>query len=339
MNGQVLICIDSFGVISMSVKRGIYSLAATCGLLILIFDSKTALQGSLEGLALCLRIVIPSLFPFILLSTVVTQGFSGMVLPVLRPIARLFSLPEGAESILIPAFLGGYPVGAQCIGTTYAAGQLPRNTAQRMLTFCSNAGPSFLFGMVGSLFPEKWMVWGLWGIQIFTAWMVSCLFPCGGKVGMETKAHTTSSMASAVHVMGLICGWVIIFRIGSLFLDRWLLWVFPPEVKVAVTGLLELSNGCYALSGIENIRLRFVMASGFLSFGGVCVLMQTASVLRGLSIGSYIRGKGIQTLLSTALSFLVVYGFWYWAALVGVLFLLIPGKIRKSSSNPLSVGV
>jgi hypothetical protein len=39
-----------------------------------------------------------------------------------------------------------------------------------------------------------------------------------------------------------------------------------------------------------------------LAFGGVCVLLQTASVTEGLSLGCYIKGKLIQTLFSLWLS-------------------------------------
>ena len=68
--------------------------------------------------------------------------------------------------------------------------------------------------------------------------------------------------------MGNVCGWVILFRILIAFLERWFLWLLPASVRVAVTGLLELSNGCCALAEIKDFKMRFLLCSGMLSFGG-----------------------------------------------------------------------
>ena len=44
-------------------------ISAAVGLLVLIFDSSLAIQGAREGVELCLRTVIPSLFPFFVKET------------------------------------------------------------------------------------------------------------------------------------------------------------------------------------------------------------------------------------------------------------------------------
>jgi len=325
----------------MKRRRVLEGTAAAAGMLVLILDSRTALNGAAQGLDLCIRTVIPSLFPFILLSNLLTGAFSGIPLRILGPLGRLFSMPKGTEALLIPAFLGGYPVGAQCIGSAYAAGRLKKQDAQRMLAFCSNAGPSFLFGMVGAMFPKKTLVWVLWSIQIASALMVSAFFPCSDSRASlpEAQKSAISPMASALRVMGSICGWVVIFRVLIAFLQRWFLWLLSKEAQVVVMGILELSNGCCALGIIENDQLRFVLASGLLSFGGICVLLQTASVTKGLSLKDYLIGKSLQGLFSTVLAVTVINDLWPAAAAAAVLFLVIPRKMRKNSSNPLSVGV
>ena len=317
-------------------------IGASLGMLILILDGKTALEGARQGVELCLRTVIPSLFPFFLLSILLTGSFMGLRLSLLRPAGRLFSLPQGAESILISAFLGGYPVGAQCLAEASRAGQLERRDTERLLAFCNNAGPAFLFGMVASMFPRQWMAWALWGIHIVSAWMVSALLPGGGNTArLDGKASPSlsSAMVSAVTVMSQVCGWVVLFRVVIAFLHRWALWLLPTAAQVAVTGLLELSNGCCDLAAIEDVSLRFVVCSGILAFGGLCVTMQTISVTRGLSLKHYFLGKGLQTLFSLFLSAAVVWKLWAALPAIALFFALIPHKIRKNSSNPLPIGV
>ena len=52
--------------------------------------------------------------------------------------------------------------------------------------------------------------------------------------------------------------------------------------------------------------MRFVAASAFLSFGGLCVHMQTLSAAKGLRLRHYFIGKLIQTILSVVLSVIIM---------------------------------
>lgn len=324
-------------------KRQLWTgIGASVGMLVLILDGRTALEGAQNGVALCLRTVIPSLFPFFLLSILVTGTFMGGKLPFFRFLGRLFHLPEGAESILIPAFLGGYPVGAQCIAETSRSGQLDKASGERMLAFCNNAGPAFLFGMVSSLFPQKWMVWALWGIQIVSALLTANLFPCGSSkasIRPGKPASVSSTMASAAKVMASVCGWVVLFRVVIAFLSRWVLWLLPTAAQVAVTGLLELSNGCYELNAVSDIPTCFVLCAGMLAFGGICVTMQTASVTSGLSLKYYFPGKLTQTVFSVIFASAIAWGNLLPLLLAPVPFLFRLRKKENSSSIPGLLGV
>lgn len=266
---------------------------------LLIMDGKTALAGAQEGVALCLQTVIPSLFPFLVLSALLMRDQSP-AFPGLGALGRLCGVPEGAEVLLIPAFLGGYPLGAQCVCAACQAGQLSRNDGQRMLAFCNNAGPAFLFGIGPVLFPSAWMIWALWGIHLSSAVLVSLVLPrCNGSAAAPSpKSAASDPLETALHVMGLICGWVVLFRVVIAFLKRWVFWGLPIRVQVLFIGLLELTNGCCELPLVESLPLRFTLCAGFLALGGLCVTMQTLAVTNGLSRKSYCMGKLLQLVFS-----------------------------------------
>lgn len=329
--------------------------SASLGMLLMILDSKTAVAAAREGLELCIRTVIPSLFPFFVISSWMLPLLLGSRNPLLRPIGRITRIPEGAESLLLVGFLGGYPTGAACVAEAFRSGRLPRQAAERMMVFCSNAGPSFLFGIVGGLFPSSWITWILWGIQIVSALVCGILLP-GGPGGhciaaKETHSSLPAALTQAIRSMVLVCGWVILFRVMLGFGDRWLFWLLPPEWSVLVSGVLELTNGCCSLPGICGVGSRFVMASLLLSFGGLCVAMQTASVTDGLSFRLYLPGKLLQCALSLILSLGVqwilpegiklspVIFLTLTATVIGLYFLLSPAKKEKSSSIPGALGV
>lgn len=319
-------------------------ICAAMGMLILILDSKTALSGAREGLDLCIRTVIPSLFPFFVLSILLTGSLTGQALPFLRPLRKFTGIPHGAESILLAGLLGGYPVGAQSIGRAHSEGLLSDGDARRMLAFCNNAGPAFLFGMASSLFPEPWMPWALWGIHMASALLASRLIP--GRSGNNLPLHSAeaptlpAALTGAVRIMGQVCGWVVLFRVVLAFLQRWFAWLLPVTLQVILAGLLELSNGCCALASIGDIPLRFILCAAMLAFGGLCVGFQTVTAVEGVDLGLYFPGKILQTIFSILLSASVMYPrIGLLPAVMGVILCAIHAKRRNNSSIPAAVGV
>lgn len=322
-------------------------IAAALGVALLILDSKTALIGAQEGVTMCIQTVIPSLFPFFMFSILLTTSLMGRPVKLLRPICKLCHIPDGAESILIAGFLGGYPVGAQCVSQGFESGQLSHNDARRLLGFCSNCGPAFLFGMAASMFSAWWIPWALWLIHILSALLVGILLP-----GMPARCAPSrprrispvEALDRSVRIMAGVCGWVIMFRILITFACRWFLWAVPVEYRVVFSGIMELSNGCIVLGEIENISLRFILCSGFLAFGGLCVTMQTLSVTSPrLDKSLYFPGKVLQCCISLTLACIVrgaaQPAILCGAVLAGTVTTVFLRKIQKSGRNSLPVGV
>lgn len=320
----------------MKRKSFLVGVAASLGMLVLILDGKTAVMGARDGIELCIRTVIPSLFPFFLLSNLLTTAFAGQRLSLLRPLAALCGVPQGGESLLITGFLGGYPVGAQAVAGVYRAGQISKAEAERLLAFCNNAGPAFLFGMAAALFSQRRTAFLLWFIHIVSAVFTAVLIPAGERHILSLPdgkpENFTDSMHNGVRVIAYVCGWVILFRILIGFLDRWILWILPVSVQVGITGLLELTNGCCSLAAVSGEALRFVMCSGMLAAGGLCVTMQTLSVTEGLSLRLYFLGKGMQVLFSMLLSAACVVGKLVPIGAAMVFFVVILKKSKKSHS-------
>ena len=278
---------------------------AFTGMLVLIFDGKAAAEGIRHGIEICLQTLIPSLFPFFLLSGIITASLVGQPIPCLSIIGKFCHIPRGSESLLAVGILGGYPVGAGMVWNAHRDGLLTADEANRMVIFCNNAGPSFLFGILSHFFPSVTYVWCLWGIQVFAALLTG--FLTGGTERTITMTGTvpfrlSDVMSRSIRNMSTVCGWVILFRMILEFLDRWLFQMVTPETQVILTGFLELSNGCLRLQAIPDTGTRFLLATVMLSSGGLCILMQTLSVFPRLRMKQYILGKTIHLILSTLLS-------------------------------------
>ncbi len=283
-------------------SRWLTAVLAALGMAALILDTKTALEAGTQGVKLCIWTLIPSLFPFFLISTLLTSALVGFRLPFLAPLGRLLRIPKGAESLVIVGLLGGYPSGAQTIAQACGSGYLQQKDARRMLAFCSNAGSSFLFGIGARLFPEIWICWLLWAIHILSAWIVAVMTPGGSRdtasVQAQAPVSPTKALKSSIEVMALVCGWVILFRVLLSFSRRWFLWLLPEPAQLLICGLTEMANGCTALMSVDKLGLRMTLCSVFLGFGGLCVALQTRSVTAGCDARLYLPGKITQAALS-----------------------------------------
>jgi len=336
-------------------RRIIKILLTTLCMMLLILDTRTAVAGAADGISLCLRVLMPSLLPFFLVSILLTDLLAGMTFSILRPIVRLLRIPNGSESLLLIGMLGGYPVGAQVLCQAAQAGTLTNRDSKRMMGFCNNAGPAFLFGVISQQFSNMIYPWFIWMIIILSTMYTAVILPGGSNESFSSckKQNLTlkQGMENCLRIMAEVCGWVILFRIILAFLERWFLWLLPNTACVAVKISLELANGCSALTQIQNVGMRFLIAVAGLTFGGLSVLMQTVSVSGNCGIGKYLQGKVLQTSTSILMSIPVVIlinngysptiiaaSIIPWIALLSAVSYF-RKKHQKYYSNPIPIGV
>ncbi len=287
-------------------KKSVLGTISVFFIIILILDAKTAMQGAIDGVELCIKTVIPSLFPFFFFSGLIGSFIIGYSGKLLKPIGRICGMPSGTEAIFLLGITGGYPVGAQAIRTAYDAGQIQKEDAQRLLGFCNNAGPAFIFGMAGALFESAAVPWAVWAILILSSLITGMILPGkSGEICKLSSKNSKNSLDKAIKAMATVCAWVVLFRVLLAFLNRWILWLFPQDLSVILAGFLELANGCIELHRSADPAFRFVALSAMLSFGGLCVGLQTVSITGDLSCKTYFKGKLIQMIISLILSLLV----------------------------------
>ena len=121
----------AYAFLVMCMKR--LGQAAACCILIFVLvwflaDSQDVRAAASAALQLCGRSVIPSLFPFLAVSSLlISLGFGTWLAPSLSGLmTSLFGLPGQAGSALVLGLVGGYPIGAQMADDLFRAGQLTR---------------------------------------------------------------------------------------------------------------------------------------------------------------------------------------------------------------------
>lgn len=307
--------------------RNVSALAVFVALFILIIDTKTAILGAKAGITQCITVIIPSLFPFFIVCSVFCQCMQHQDLGYLSPLCRICKIPKGAEPLLLISFLGGYPIGAREITAAYEEGKLNRSDAERMLGFCNNAGPSFIFGILALQFSNRSVGILLLLIQILSAILTAVILPGrpSESISITTKTRDfIDAFNGSIRAIIAVCGWIVLFRVVISFLQQWILWALPDSASITISGILELATGCTQLHRIENDGVRMILGSALLSLGGICVYLQTRSVTNSLSLDMYFPGKLIQCCIAIILSGIIQFCIFIPARRISIIYLIIP---------------
>ena len=289
----------------------------------LLCSPDASAQACRDALSLCAQTVIPSLFPFFVLSSLLVSGgggdaFSALLGGLMRP---LFGLSGAGASALTLGLLGGYPVGARTVAELHRADTLEKSEAERLLGFCNNAGPGFILGICGGAVLHSSRA----GLYLYLVHAASALLTgillCRDlprfsamrrkPVQSTTAAPFASLFSAAVRgaLAGIlnVCAFVVLF----LVLLRLLAEALPAVVSAfplypLLLGFVEMTNGVTALTGTRG---GFVCCAVLLAWGGLSVHAQTLSVLDGTSLSTrlYWRGKIMQAALSAPLAWVVSF--------------------------------
>ena len=270
-------------------------------------------QAVQEGLALCGRSVIPSLFPFFVAAALlVSLGFAQWLGNLLEGFMRpLFGIGGNGAAALVLGLVGGYPVGARTAAELYRQGLCTRTEAERLLGFCNNCSPAFVVGILGQgIFGDSRAGAWLYLIHVLSALLTGLLLRQSGKRPEKAppRAHLpvsqpetfsgalVSAVQSGLQALRGVCAFVVLFMVVLLPLRS--LPGLPGDLLV---GAVELFNGAQRLT---PDRTGFILAAGLLGWGGLSVHCQTLSVLagNGLSARAYWLGKAVQGGISAVLA-------------------------------------
>ena len=320
------------------LRDGLVGCALLCCALAMVCWPQEISAAVKEGMGLCYNVIIPSLFPFfILTSLVISLGLAGYLGRLMEPIMRpLFRLPGACAAPLALGFVGGYPVGARAALTLYENGQCTKTEAERLLAFCNNSGPAFILGVVGAgVFGDSRVGLLLCLVHALASVCVGLVFrlyrPERGRsreasslpiqAQRFSSAFTGAVKASVTSTLN-ICAFVMCFTvlIRMLFLSGILpflaallgrllspLGFTEAWARRLLTGLLELSSGVWSLTGEGTLQGKAAMAAFLLGWAGISVHCQVLSFLgeSGLSTRTYIGGKLLHGVFSAALTALL----------------------------------
>lgn len=268
----------------------------------LITQSAAVSQGIQSGLKICAGVLIPALFPFMALSSFLSMTNAASILSIpLAPVTtRLFKLPKELGAVVLLSLIGGYPVGAKSISLLLAQGKITKATAERMLCFCVNSGPSFLITAVGvGMLSSKTAGVILFFSQTAATILIGMFVSMRAKIlpvktdsaPMKADAAFVAAISTASSSIIAMCSFAVLFSgilsfvSASGLMERMseLLGIEPVLTKAVVSGILEVTSGCANAAQLGG-ETAFILISAAASFGGLSVLFQIMSCFREQAI-------------------------------------------------------
>lgn len=260
--------------------------------------SKECKDGGLNGVLICLGVLVPSLFPFMVLASFIGQsGISLWLAPLLNPISRLLTGMRGITFVpVLLSVIGGYPVGAHCTAEFFKQGHINHNEAEKLSYMCCCAGPGFIVNFVGiSIYNSKETGLILLSSQIISIAVLCILSRIVPTRNTEDKSEKNisykenpvsealvSSVSSAVKSCAGMCGFVIMFSVICAILTEGL--HISGNTGKSIISFLEITSGVSFTNGSLSLEI----LSAFIGFGGICVHLQ---IFRELKYVNYSKAR------------------------------------------------
>ena len=171
--------------------------------LILLFPSYY-MDSARKGLSVFATSVLPALFPFVFLTSILTK--TGIVEDVARlfkkPFEKLFGVCPLGAYVSFSSMVCGYPIGAMTLANLYEVGAITQKDVKALLPISSTVGPIFVLGTVGGLLGNEIM-----GVVVLVSHYVATLIngllwkqlhkmesarTCERKGALTCSAHSSS---------------------------------------------------------------------------------------------------------------------------------------------------
>lgn len=249
-----------------------------CIIFMLLRYPEASAKGASSGLELCLGTLVPTLYPFLVVSTLTTEiNIPDRLLKLSDKVTMfLFKVDGICLGTVVLSMIGGMPVGCKMASELYLNGSISRSMARRLMLFCFCCGPAFTISSVGIFMLSSKEA----GIVIYLSLILSALV-----VGILSRffeeedniySHKTPTcdnntfsqcMVKAVStgtasILG-ICSWVILFSCINELIK-----IIPlsDSAKLFISCILEVTNGTKSSAG----HLQLPLIAGIISFGGLC---------------------------------------------------------------------
>lgn len=283
------------------------------------------MHATSKGLHIWLINVVPALFPFFILTRIIT-ALNQTSIPVLDKFTSRCFRTSNAGIIYFLSLLSGYPVGAKLISSYYQNGVIDKTSAKKMFCFCSTSGPMFVIGAVGiGVFGSAKVGYIILIGHILGSFINGLIYRgkdikrniCTAQI---SKTSINEIMFDSINAILLVGGYIVLSSIVIQMLQitnilplicAIICKILPLNqelINSILCGAIEITNGLVMLGAANaNIAIKIFIAAFIIAFSGLCIMMQSVSFLDkvGLKTRELILPKITQAIFSSIITYLI----------------------------------
>ncbi len=323
------------------MKKVIYSFLFFALLIFIITNPSCSLKATQYALSLWYTQVLPTLFPFILISNILISFdalhyLTFFIKPIFKHLLHLSA--NGCFALIIGLFCG-YPMGAKIVSDLYFNKKIEKNEACYLLTFINNASPAFIISFViNNFFPRKMSIAFIIYTTTFIIAYITHFFlfrknaittqPTDRNSFEKTLSSESSTVSAKDNTSILpsstsriidmaisntfetvlkLAGYIILFTLFSSIVSQF--HFLPSIIRELVILYLEITSGITHINAIPlDYNYKFALTVSATAFGGLSCLMQSISFIKeaNLPLKYLIIGKIISGLLCFIISLLLI---------------------------------
>lgn len=301
----------------VSAGQAVFCTMSVIALALTFKYSQSAIAAVSHGLELCVKTVIPSLFPFMVLSEIfVSSGAAGIVAKLIgKPFEYCFGISRNGASALVLGALCGFPIGTKCALSQRERGEINDRELLHLLCFCNGPSSAFLISAVGiSLFGSKAFGIALYVAELLSAVVIGIIFrfvlknetpePSVQDTPEEPKKPgCTRTVVNAVRDsaegMLYVCAFVVFFAVITGILEIYAeKFGISGTMKALSVGFFEMTGGVFAASELKR-GAAYICTAFIVGWSGLSVHFQFISLCgnRRIKYGIYFCAKFLRGLL------------------------------------------
>lgn len=302
------------------MRRNLKGIGIVLLFVVMLASPKAVFAGASEGLLLWFQIILPTLFPFLLITNLLlATGNMHLISSAFGTIlTRIFHVSPNGSFAVVTGFLCGYPMGAKTAADLTISGCISEKEGQYLLSFCNNSSPVFILNFVvwKTLGDDTLLVPTL-VILMISPVIVSFFTRKKYRFQNQREVNSTKTAWSFQEIDNCIMdsfetlvkvgGYIILFSVLLSLFEA-----LPVSIPMlpAMLPLLEVTNGLVLLREMQlPINLLYPAVLGLTSFGGFCAAAQTQCMVAkaGFPLLPYIAQKLAAALTASLLGCLYLY--------------------------------
>lgn len=302
----------------------------------ILISSSEILQAVAFSFNIWKTSIFPSLFPFFIISEIlINYGFIEFIGELFKPIMyKLFRSKGEAAYVFIMGMISGFPSSAKYVRELNKQKILNENESTKILMFTHFSNPLFILGTISTIFLNNKEVGllilithylsniliGLFFRNLYPSKKENIKFSLKNAVHKMTNKRINNNksfgliisdaLINTINTLLLILGTITLFLIITTIIDRNI--NLNSYYQAILNGTIEMTQGLKYISIQElPLKIKTIISTMFISFGGISVHMQIISILSDTKIKyfPFLISRIIHALVSGFLIY-VTFDFW-----------------------------